>query len=283
MAITHIGYTGQRQSTVSEQYPLGNGYRGFNPVLKRFAGQDGMSPFGAGGEHGFSYCGGNPVNRTDPSGHLFGIPGLFIFLMLGGDAAVAEGVSDEVIAESVDLAIAGRKSGPLMTYGNKESPQKPIYSMAGVHRLEKQSDDYILMNMEDAARTETPDGDYLFTVRSNTFTSAREEWVFDPRKHRVSAEHLQDEENIMRVIRKPLDIPEHPGDGYGHTSMTRVQVTTRHPVVARVYYAGELTFSQGKLTSWTNKSGHYRPADAGKSLLPSAVTRLLPLALYTGV
>lgn len=71
MRDTAIGYTGQRRSGVSGHYLLGNGYRGFNPVLKRFAGQDSLSPFGVGGEHGFAYCGGNPVNNTDPSGHLF--------------------------------------------------------------------------------------------------------------------------------------------------------------------------------------------------------------------
>ena len=64
-----ISYIGQRCSRVSGHYLLGNGYRGFNPVLRRFARQDSMSPFGAGGEHGFNYCGGNPVNQCDPSGH----------------------------------------------------------------------------------------------------------------------------------------------------------------------------------------------------------------------
>ncbi len=44
-----LQYAGQRRSSVSGHYLLGNGYRGFNPILKRFAGQDSYSPFGAGG------------------------------------------------------------------------------------------------------------------------------------------------------------------------------------------------------------------------------------------
>ena len=44
-----IFYSGQRRSDVSNSYLLGNGYRGFNPILKRFTGQDNMSPFDAGG------------------------------------------------------------------------------------------------------------------------------------------------------------------------------------------------------------------------------------------
>ncbi|MBF0035791.1 RHS repeat-associated core domain-containing protein [Citrobacter freundii] len=78
MRDTAIGYTGQRRSGVSGHYLLGNGYRGFNPVLKRFAGQDSLSPFGQGGEHGFAYCGGDPVNRSDSSGHIFGLQGLLV-------------------------------------------------------------------------------------------------------------------------------------------------------------------------------------------------------------
>lgn len=64
-------YTGQRRSSVTGNYLLGNGYRGFNPVLKRFVAQDSFSPFGAGGLNGFAYCGQDPVNNSDPSGHLF--------------------------------------------------------------------------------------------------------------------------------------------------------------------------------------------------------------------
>ena len=65
----NVGYTGQRRSRTSGNYLLGNGYRGFNPVIKRFTSQDSLSPFGDGGQHGLAYCGDNPVNHSDISGH----------------------------------------------------------------------------------------------------------------------------------------------------------------------------------------------------------------------
>ena len=98
----NIGYTGQRRSQVSGCYQLGNGYRGVNPVLKRFAGQDSLSPFGAGEAHGFAYCGCNPVNRTDPSGHMFRI-------LLG---EVFESIIEEA---SLALAEARRPAEAILT------------------------------------------------------------------------------------------------------------------------------------------------------------------------
>ncbi|WP_159566150.1 RHS repeat-associated core domain-containing protein [Budvicia diplopodorum] len=64
-----IGYTGQRRSTLTGSYLLGNGYRGFNPVLRRFQAWDTFSPFGQGGANGYGYCAGDPVNQCDISGH----------------------------------------------------------------------------------------------------------------------------------------------------------------------------------------------------------------------
>ncbi|MBF0035828.1 hypothetical protein HAX39_25090 [Citrobacter freundii] len=100
MRDTTISYIGQRRSGVSGHYLLGNGYRGFNPVLKRFAGQDSLSPFGAGGEHGFAYCEGNPVNRTDPSGHLIWE------LLFIADQIVKVAVDAEAEAEAIKQALA---------------------------------------------------------------------------------------------------------------------------------------------------------------------------------
>jgi len=46
---------------------LGNGYRAYNPILKRFNSPDSLSPFGKGGLNAYSYCVGDPVT----SGHVF--------------------------------------------------------------------------------------------------------------------------------------------------------------------------------------------------------------------
>ncbi|WNW10754.1 RHS repeat-associated core domain-containing protein [Pseudomonas sp. DTU_2021_1001937_2_SI_NGA_ILE_001] len=48
---------------------LGHGYRAYNPALMRFHSPDNQSPFAQGGLNAYAYCRGDPLNRTDPSGH----------------------------------------------------------------------------------------------------------------------------------------------------------------------------------------------------------------------
>ncbi|WP_259697613.1 RHS repeat-associated core domain-containing protein [Pseudomonas brassicacearum] len=64
-----LGFNGERPDKSSGFYLLGNGYRAFNTVLMRFNSPDNRSPFGEGGINAYAYCAGDPVNRTDPSGH----------------------------------------------------------------------------------------------------------------------------------------------------------------------------------------------------------------------
>ncbi|MFS2161381.1 RHS repeat-associated core domain-containing protein [Pseudomonas sp. Pseusp122] len=75
-----LGFTGERADPVTGHYLLGNGYRGFNPVLMRFNSPDSFSPFGEGGLNAYAYCLGNPVNRVDPAGHT---PAIFKSLFRG--------------------------------------------------------------------------------------------------------------------------------------------------------------------------------------------------------
>ncbi|MDE9437872.1 type IV secretion protein Rhs [Xenorhabdus bovienii] len=83
------GFNGERQDPVSGTYHLGNGYRAYNPVLMRFNCPDSLSPFGAGGVNSYAYCAGDPINRTDPSGHISWQAGLGIGLGILGIAAAA--------------------------------------------------------------------------------------------------------------------------------------------------------------------------------------------------
>jgi RHS repeat-associated protein len=69
--ISLLGFTGQQPETVTGHYLLGNGYRSFNPVLKRFNSPDSLSPFDKGGMNAYVYCEGDPVNRSDSTGHFF--------------------------------------------------------------------------------------------------------------------------------------------------------------------------------------------------------------------
>ncbi|WP_337050109.1 RHS repeat-associated core domain-containing protein, partial [Serratia fonticola] len=104
-----LGYGGQRRDPVSGTYHLGNGYRAYNPVLMRFNAPDSWSPFGAGGINPYAYCLGDPINRSDPSGHLswqawLGIGlGVLGLVVTGGTATAAFGAA---IAAEVGVAAA---------------------------------------------------------------------------------------------------------------------------------------------------------------------------------
>ncbi|POA20334.1 hypothetical protein C1886_08930 [Pseudomonas sp. FW300-N1A1] len=65
-----LGFNGERIDPVTGYYLLGNGYRAFNPVLMRFNSPDSWSPFREGGINPYAYCAGDPVNRSDPTGHF---------------------------------------------------------------------------------------------------------------------------------------------------------------------------------------------------------------------
>ena len=65
-----LGFNGERPDPVTGGYLLGNGYRTFNPVLMRFNSPDSLSPFGEGGLNFYTYCLGDPINRTDETGHF---------------------------------------------------------------------------------------------------------------------------------------------------------------------------------------------------------------------
>ncbi|MCA6940485.1 RHS repeat-associated core domain-containing protein [Pectobacterium polaris] len=70
-SVSTLGYNGERKSNNLAGYHLGNGYRLYHPGLKRFMAPDILSPFGAGGINSYSYCVGDPINHTDPTGHHF--------------------------------------------------------------------------------------------------------------------------------------------------------------------------------------------------------------------
>ncbi len=74
---------------------LGNGYRVYSPVLRRFHRPDSLSPFAEGGLNTYAAFGGDPINLADPSGH-------FAQLVVG--AAVLAGAG-----ALVGSAVAGTK------------------------------------------------------------------------------------------------------------------------------------------------------------------------------
>lgn len=76
-------FAGEFPEPVSRRYLLGRGYRAYDPVLMRFISPDDWSPFGDGGINAYCYCGADPVNRKDPSGHLWAKLTVTIFIGWG--------------------------------------------------------------------------------------------------------------------------------------------------------------------------------------------------------
>ncbi|WP_082377825.1 RHS repeat-associated core domain-containing protein [Pseudomonas sp. RIT-PI-q] len=66
--MTRLGFNGELLEVKPEWYLLGNGYRAYNPRLKRFHSPDRLSPFGEGGLNAYGYCEGEPVMNSDPTG-----------------------------------------------------------------------------------------------------------------------------------------------------------------------------------------------------------------------
>lgn len=70
-----MGFAGQMRSLLPLGYFLGGGYRFFSIALMRFYSPDDLSPFDVGGINTYAYCGGDPVNNIDPSGHMYYVGG----------------------------------------------------------------------------------------------------------------------------------------------------------------------------------------------------------------
>ena len=133
------GFNGERTDPVSGAYHLGNGYRAYNPVLRRFNCPDNMSPFGAGGVNPYAYCAGDPVNHTDPSGHFSwtGILGIVTgaiglasaVFTAGASVAAAGGVMAAISSASAatlvsgGLGVAATATGIASTAAAKSNPE----------------------------------------------------------------------------------------------------------------------------------------------------------------
>lgn len=69
-ARTLLGFNGEHLEANSGYQMLGNGYRPYSLKLMRFLAPDNLSPFAGGGINAFNYCGDDPVNYADVSGHI---------------------------------------------------------------------------------------------------------------------------------------------------------------------------------------------------------------------
>ncbi|MFE6104728.1 RHS repeat-associated core domain-containing protein [Streptomyces laurentii] len=135
-----LGYDGQRADPALGWLHLGNGYRAYNPALMRFTTPDSLSPFGAGGINPYTYCLGDPINRTDPSGHLswnawlnigIGIVGLALVpFTAGASIEVAVGTMAVVAAVSA-VALGVASDVTLIASGALEEASPKASSILG--------------------------------------------------------------------------------------------------------------------------------------------------------
>ncbi|ANN67449.1 RHS repeat-associated core domain-containing protein [Bordetella bronchialis] len=101
---SHSGFTGARLDSSTAAYPLGNGYRWFIPALMRFNATDDFSPFGPGGINPYVYCTGDPVNHSDPSGHM--------------------GIWEDIIAASIEDAAREQRESTLREAGTYQEAKR---------------------------------------------------------------------------------------------------------------------------------------------------------------
>jgi len=64
-----LSFLGEEKDSNTGYAMLGEGVREYDPTIGRFIQYDSDSPDGDGGINGYSYCYGDPVNSSDPSGH----------------------------------------------------------------------------------------------------------------------------------------------------------------------------------------------------------------------
>ena len=112
------GFNGERLDPVGQSYNLGNGYRTYNPTLMRFNAPDSWSPFGSGGLNQYAYCEGDPINRSDPSGHMSWQAGVGIGLgILGALGAIFTFGQSIAAAAAAEAALTASMAADLIATG----------------------------------------------------------------------------------------------------------------------------------------------------------------------
>ncbi|ESZ95519.1 hypothetical protein SBOR_4104 [Sclerotinia borealis F-4128] len=131
-SFSSISFNGQWRDPITGWYHLGNGYRVYNPQLRRFHTPDPWSPFASGEINPYVYCLGDPINRVDPNGHfsLFGMKfgwkdlimvtigiavSIGVGILTGGASlaiqigvGIAAGVASDVVAGMIGSAAEGQ-------------------------------------------------------------------------------------------------------------------------------------------------------------------------------
>jgi RHS repeat-associated protein len=119
-----LGFNGEWQDSVPGGYHLGKGYRMYNPALRRFTSPDSLSPFGAGGINSYSYCAGDPINHTDPSGHALSSNVLAFYAGLLTAITMQEAPGGSIEEEEVEENLATRNARCSSSHSNDTAPEE---------------------------------------------------------------------------------------------------------------------------------------------------------------
>ena len=121
---SHFGFDGQLTDGVTGWQFLGQGYRAYNPELRRFLQQDSLSPFGKAGKNGYVFANNDPINQFDPTGHfpyqILGNTMLMVGLFFGIASGLSTAESLAIAAGIIDNALNG--SGMILTNIDESKP-----------------------------------------------------------------------------------------------------------------------------------------------------------------
>ncbi|WP_122222033.1 RHS repeat-associated core domain-containing protein [Pseudomonas syringae group genomosp. 3] len=112
------GFTGQAIDPLTGHYLLGNGVRAFNPTLMRFNSPDALSPFSEGGLNAYAYCGGDPVNYSDPTGRAFRVLAVFSMPTIKSVKLISQQLDD--VIKTARKGLAPAYSSPMPLQGSRK-------------------------------------------------------------------------------------------------------------------------------------------------------------------
>ncbi|MEB0208026.1 RHS repeat-associated core domain-containing protein [Pseudomonas sp. CCC3.1] len=223
-AINGAGFNGERPEPVTGHYLLGQGYRAFNPVLMRFNSPDSWSPFGEGGINAYAYS-TNPINETDPSGHI----------------AIFRNISKFLSR----FKSSRTKSAPRPTHTNNVINKPRRAAPAVLKNLQSEKLDREINRFKNVKDT-----GHDFGIKKITKPGDLDSLSTD-----LEYKFIFDGENGLFVAKNNWS----KGTGYIPHSVLANEVGATHILSAGSFFRTEDV--QGSLgVSLTNRSGHYKPS-----------------------